>query len=189
MTMKVVIITGSNSKISSSTRLAKHVGSILEENNHQVKLFDLYQSPLPYFSTDDAYSTHVALRELKQSMEQASAVVLSSPEYHGSISGVLKNVLDHLGQVHFEGKPVLSLSSAGGPVGVSSLQQLQSIVRNLHGINCPEWISIGGAERESFQQSARSDAVIDKKADARIHRATESFMRLAQLVHQNSMVV
>lgn len=38
---------------------------------------------------------------------------------------------------HISGKPVLSVSSAGGPVGVSSLTHLQSIMRNLHGVNSP----------------------------------------------------
>jgi hypothetical protein len=47
---------------------------------------------------------------LKQTVEAADALVFSTPEYNGSIPGVLKNVIDWLsrpsGQSSLNGKPV-----------------------------------------------------------------------------------
>lgn len=136
---------------------------------------------LPFYSPDEAFREEAALAELKKRMREADAVILATPEYHGSISGVLKNALDHLSQEHFSGKPVLSISSAGGSVGVSSLQQLQAIVRNLHGINCPEWMSIGGAQRKWFE-SAQDIYEVGQEVDDRIHRVLGAFLELARLI-------
>jgi azobenzene reductase len=155
---------------------------------HGVVLFDLYRSPLPFYSPEESFPDHAELRELKRVALTADAIVLASPEYHGSISGVLKNALDQLGQDHFKGKPVLSISSAGGPVGVSSLQQLQSIVRNLHGINSPEWLSIGGMQRKWFE-SVQDGYEIGQEIDDRIHRVVGAFLELAGLIRGNSKEV
>lgn len=149
--MKITMIAGSNQRAATSTRLAEYIKHLATLEGHQVILIDLYQTPLPFYSPDDANAGHEALEKLKEAMLEAEGIVLATPEYHSGISGVLKNALDHLGQDHFNNKVVLSVSSAGGAIAVSSLTQMQTIVRNLHGINCPDWLSIGGDQRKSFQ--------------------------------------
>ncbi|AJY77027.1 NADPH-dependent FMN reductase [Paenibacillus beijingensis] len=175
--MNIVIIAGSNRKGATSTRLAEYVEGLIKEQHANVKLFDLYRSPVPFYSTDQPYSDHAALKELKQAVLNADGIILATPEYHGSISGVLKNALDHLSQEHFGNKPVLSMSSSGGAVGVSSLQQLQAIVRNLHGINMPEWISIGGEQRNWFEPGGSG---VGHDMEVRIRRALGAFLEFTQ---------
>ncbi|QYR20354.1 NAD(P)H-dependent oxidoreductase [Paenibacillus sp. sptzw28] len=145
--MHIAIITGSNRAGAASTRVSQYLMKLIEEKGHQVSFIDLYERRLPLYSPDDT-ELHAEVAAMSEAVLEADAIVLSTPEYHGSVSGVLKNALDYLGFDHFDGKAVLSVSAAGGPVGVSSLQHLQTIVRNVHGINCPEWISVGGAQRE-----------------------------------------
>ncbi|WP_053373617.1 NADPH-dependent FMN reductase [Paenibacillus sp. FJAT-27812] len=180
--MKVTILTGSNRDSATSTRLAVHVGQLISKKGHSVLLHDLFQTPLPFYSPDGIGHDHAAVQQLQQAMREADAIVLASPEYHGSISGVLKNALDFLGQDHFRGKAVLSLSSSGGAVGTSSLQQLQAIVRNLHGINSPEWISIGGAQRNLLADGLAAYEGGGHEIHDRIHRSTLAFLELASLV-------
>ncbi|OPA77758.1 NADPH-dependent oxidoreductase [Paenibacillus selenitireducens] len=179
--MNIVIIAGSNRKSATSTHLAEYIAKLIRQRNHQVTWIDLYHSPLPFYSSDQSYAEIAAVTDFKHAILQADAVVLASPEYHGSISGVLKNALDFVSKDHFSGKAVLSISSAGGAVGISSLQQLQAIVRNLHGINAPEWISIGGSQRKSFEASLDVYEV-SQDIDDRIHRALGAFLELARLV-------
>ncbi|MFC5650056.1 NADPH-dependent FMN reductase [Paenibacillus solisilvae] len=183
--MKIVILAGSNRKAATSTKLAKYAGRLIEQKGHSVTLFDLYRTPLPFYSPDDYGVEHAELIVLKQSLVEADGIVLVTPEYHGSISGVLKNALDHLGQDHFNNKPVLSVSSSGGAVGVSSLTQLQAMVRNLHGINSPEWLSIGGAQRKWFEGELDSYE-IGQDIDDRINRVVASFLDLTKLVRGQS---
>ncbi|PWV90637.1 azobenzene reductase [Paenibacillus cellulosilyticus] len=175
--MQIVIIAGSNRQGATSTKVADYAGKRLAQQGHQVRLFDLHAQPLPLYSPDLNAGASEPAAALQQAMLAADAVILATPEYHGSFSGVLKNALDFLGQSHFSGKTVLSISTAGGPVGVSSLQQLQAIIRNLHGINSPEWISVGGSQREAFEQGGDFEnhaGIYD-----RIHRALDTFADLA----------
>ncbi|WP_426452334.1 NADPH-dependent FMN reductase [Paenibacillus sp. S-38] len=169
--MKITIVTGSNRKDASSTQLSRYIGRALEEAGCEVTLFDLYERPLPFYSPDQAEPDE-NLTAFRQALNEAQGIVLSTPEYHGSLSGVLKNALDWVGFDQFDGKVTLSVSSAGGAVGVSSLQQLQTIVRNVHGINCPEWISVGGSQRDFAADGEPADA----KTRERVLRTVQYFV-------------
>lgn len=170
--MKIVMLAGSNRRGASSTILARTMAKRMEQAQVEVNVFDLAEWQLPFYSPDVSYANHDGVQRLNRLMLEADGIVIATPEYHGGISGVLKNALDFLGQVHFAGKPVLSISSAGGQVGVSSLTQLQAMVRNLHGINSPHWISIGGDQRARYSNSATAEL------DARAEQAMESLLDL-----------
>lgn len=176
--MKISIITGSNRKHATSTKLARYIEKLLIAAGHDVLFFDLYIKPIPFFDPDSRMNQDENLMELKTIMRQAQAIILSTPDYHGSVSGVLKNALDHLGFDDFDSKAVLSISSAGGAVGVSSLTQLQAMVRNVHGINCPEWISIGSDQR-SFNAQGEPEHLQIKE---RTHKVLKYFLSMAALL-------
>lgn len=180
--MKVMILTGSNRKMATSAKLAEHAAHFINQQGEKVTLFDLHKRPLPFYSPDESHPEHEHLSALHQEMLSANAIILITPEYHGSMSGVMKNALDHLGQTHFNGKVVLSASSAGGAVGVSSLLQLQAVVRNLHGINTPDWISIGGMQRKRFEVGYDGYEG-GQEIEDRIHLVLESFLNLARKIN------
>ncbi|KOP67870.1 arsenic resistance protein ArsH [Bacillus sp. FJAT-18019] len=183
--MKIVIIAGSNRKDATSTMLAKALKAQMNRLFVEVKLFNLYETPLPFYSPDDIFHSHDGVRELQRLMLEADGIVLTTPEYHGGMSGVLKNALDHMGKLHFSGKPVLSVSSAGGAVGVSSLQQMQATVRNLHGINSPEWISIGGSQRSIYETEAAEGMIV---LDYRAKEALSIFMEMVRKISSGEKV-
>lgn len=172
--MNIAIIAGSNRLHSTSTQMARYVEKRLSALGHSARLFDLRVHPLPLYDPDGT-TEHEGARALAKLVAVADAVVLATPEYHGSVSGVLKNALDYLGTEHFDGKMVLSISSAGGAVGVSSLQHMQVIVRNVHGISCPEWISIGGDQRQ-FDAGGEP---LHASVRSRVERVLGTFTRLA----------
>ncbi|GAA3400898.1 NADPH-dependent FMN reductase [Paenibacillus hodogayensis] len=174
--MNIAILAGSNKQSSTSTKLCRYIARRLEERECEASLFDLYSRPVPLFSPDNRNPADVNLAALKETMLKADGIVLSTPDYHGSISGVLKNVIDHLGFDHFDGKVVLSVCSTGGAVGVSPLLQLQVMVRAVHGVNCPEWISIGGENR---QFDAEGDPV-STHVQERTIRAIDYFLKLCR---------
>ncbi|RKN85005.1 NADPH-dependent FMN reductase [Paenibacillus ginsengarvi] len=180
--MKVAIIAGSNKQASTSTKLCRYIAKRLEDRDCSVTLFDLYSRPVPLFTPDNRNPPDANLAALKEAMLRADAIVLSTPDYHGSISGVLKNAIDHLGFDHFDGKVVLSVCSTGGAVGVSPLQQLQVMVRAVHGINCPEWISIGGENRQFDEDGEPVSAQVKDRAV----RAVDYFLRMSRQLRGNS---
>jgi azobenzene reductase len=171
--MKIVIIAGSNRRGSTSTKMSRFVSARLQARGHTIQLWDLYTQPLPFYDPDQEARPEPAT-QLAGLVAEADAIVLATPEYHGSVSGVLKNALDYLDGDHFSGKMVLGISSAGGSVGVSSLQHLQVIIRNVHGINCPEWISLGGDQRRFDENGEPVPAV-----KARVERVLDTFLELS----------
>ncbi|PYI56427.1 NADPH-dependent FMN reductase [Paenibacillus flagellatus] len=178
--MHIAILAGSNKAASTSTKLCRYIETILKGQGHDTTLFDLHKRPVPLFSPDNRNPADDNLASLKRTMLQADAIVLATPDYHGSVSGTMKNALDHLGFDHFDGKTVLSVCSTGGAVGMSPLMQLQQIVRTLHGINCPEWISIGGDFREFDAEGVPVSAAVQE----RTVRAVSYFVRMASALRQ-----
>jgi NAD(P)H-dependent FMN reductase len=59
-------------------------------------------------------------------------VLLGTPVYHGSYSGVLKNALDHCGFDEFENTTLGLLAVAGGGFPVTALDHLRSVCRALN---------------------------------------------------------
>ncbi|MBW5445073.1 NADPH-dependent FMN reductase [Cohnella sp. CFH 77786] len=173
--MNVAILAGSARRESASTKVARYIGKRLNALGHNARVFDLRETPLPLYDPDEDAVPEPA-RALAQLVAESDAVVLATPEYHGSLSGVLKNALDYLGAEEFDGKVVLSVSAAGGAVGVSSLTHLQTIVRNLHGINCPDWISVGGDQRR-FDAEGNP---LDERMRLRIENVLETFVRMSR---------
>jgi FMN reductase len=74
---------------------------------------------------------------------EASGIILATPNYHGSLSGVLKNALDLMSMREFEGKVVGLIGVSGGRMGgTSTLNTLRAIGRTLHAWVIPSeaWI-------------------------------------------------
>ncbi|SEO24347.1 NADPH-dependent FMN reductase [Paenibacillus sp. OV219] len=181
--MRIVMIAGSNRANATSTSLSLYIKKVMEGEGHEVTLIDLYKQPLPFYGSAGA-DTDANVVAMRQAVLHSEAIVLSTPEYHGSMSGVLKNALDFMGGDHFDSKAVLSVSSAGGAVGVASLTQMQAIVRNMHGVNCPEWISIGGAQREFNEDGSPKSTDVQ----TRIHKTVPYFLHLAAMLKRSPIV-
>ncbi|MBJ3764221.1 NAD(P)H-dependent oxidoreductase [Maribius pontilimi] len=77
--------------------------------------FPLYDGDL---ETNDGIPD--AVHTLAQQIDDAEAVVISGPEYNGSISGILKNALDWISRVDgnpWADKPVALMAAAAGRSG------------------------------------------------------------------------
>ena len=83
-------------------------------------------------------------KQLQQKVGQATGIILSTPEYYGSFSSVMKLVIENLGYPSaLTGKPVALLGVAGGTIGaVKSLEHLRSVVSHVGGIVLPLPISV-----------------------------------------------
>jgi len=76
---------------------------------------------IPLFSQDlEAQAIPPAVTQLAQEIRDADALLIASPEYNFSISGVLKNAIDWMSRLPaqpFKDKPVALLSATLGPLG------------------------------------------------------------------------
>jgi NAD(P)H-dependent FMN reductase len=127
---RVVVVAGSLRE-QSYTRLAgTHVLEGVESAGAEGEVLDLREWDLPPLNPDvDGQGDAVAFA---RTVADADAVVLGTPMYHGSFSGVLKNALDHCGFDEFEGKTVGILGVSGGAFPVTALEHLRSVCRALN---------------------------------------------------------
>lgn len=86
----------------------------------------------------------VAAQALIQAARRADCVIISSPGYHGGISGLLKNALDYLQGLADDPRPYLQhkavgciVSAAGWQAGATTLSSLRATVHALRGWPTP----------------------------------------------------
>lgn len=95
---------------------------------------------------------------LRQRLARASGIVLATPVYHGSFSGLLKNALDQLRGDAFANLPVGTLASGGGPRSASvACEQLRTVIRALSGWSTPTHIGMtyGDVTEEGANENLR----------------------------------
>jgi chromate reductase, NAD(P)H dehydrogenase (quinone) len=92
--MRILGISGSLRADSHNTALLRAAAELLPPGV-ELELYEGLRDIPPYDQDeDDAGQHHPAVLALRQAIEQADAVLISTPEYNHSIPGVLKNALD-----------------------------------------------------------------------------------------------
>ncbi|MGA8474467.1 MAG: NAD(P)H-dependent oxidoreductase [Candidatus Cybelea sp.] len=118
-----------------------------EEMGATAELADLRDYDLPFCTGEDSGAGKPGVLRLRQRVSEASGVILATPNYHGTLSGVLKNALDMMSMREFEGKVVGLIGVSGGRIGgMSTLNALRAIGRTLHAWVIPSeaWIFDAG---------------------------------------------
>lgn len=146
--IRVVAINGSL-RPGSHTRQALQIAlKGAQEVGAETHLIDLadYQLPLCDGKEEGHWPADVA--RLRAEVKGAQGVILGTPEYHGSFSGVLKNALDLMGFKEFEGKMIGLVGVSGGRMGaLEALASLRVIGRALHAWVIPDQAAIPEAHR------------------------------------------
>jgi len=116
----------------------------------QTQYLDLRDYQIAF--TDEAWESNnpsSGVERMRQEIRSAHGIILGTPEYHGSFSGVLKYALDLMGFKEFEGKLIGLVGVAGGKIGaINSLTNLRTVGRSLHAWVVPEQVSIPEAWRQ-----------------------------------------
>jgi NAD(P)H-dependent FMN reductase len=101
---------------------------------------------------------------LRKQLKESQGIILGTPEYHGSLSGSLKNMLDLMSTEQFEGKIVGLVGVAGGHIGaINSLNTLRTIGRNLHCWVLPEDVSIADSATAFNEDGTANDPAIEDR--------------------------
>jgi FMN reductase len=129
-------------------------------------MFDGPSLVLPLYAPENPERTDGALR-LIEALRQADGVIISSPGYHGSISGLLKNALDYVEDmskdknVYFEGRSIGLIACAyGWQATGSTLATLRSIAHALRGWPTPLGVAINSLGNAFDAEGVPSEAGI-----------------------------
>ena len=166
--MKILAVPGSLTEDSTTRKAVEIVAEAARQAGADVEIFDLRKYPLPIYDARSDESTYPEnVHRFKQKMLEAEGFILASPEYHGSVSGVLKNALDFIGARELEGKFVALLGTSGGALGATNtLNTLNIICRNLHAWTLPSMPSVP----QAYQAFHPNGSLKDEKLERRLHQ-------------------
>jgi chromate reductase len=119
--MKILAISGSLRRESHNTDLLRGAAAAAPDGV-EIELYHGLKDIPPYDADDDIPGKQpLPVRRFKAALEQADAILISTPEYNSSIPGVLKNALDWasrpLADSPVQNKPVAVMSSSTGMFG------------------------------------------------------------------------
>gem|GEM_PF-87387 len=130
-TPKVMCLIGSMTPNGNGARMMDIAMRAVEAAGGQANLWDVHAKRLPFFGETWA-DDNVA--EFKQQALEADAFLLCTPEYHGTISGLMKNQIDWLSFDQFSDKPVALMSTLGGQSNSNALNHMRLSLRHVHAI-------------------------------------------------------
>ena len=117
---RILGISGSLRRDSYNTELLRAAAQELPPGVELV-LFDGLRAVLPYDADEDVEPAPEAVRELREAIAGADALLIATPEYNGSIPGLLKNAIDWASRPFpdnvLRGKPVAVIGASTGMFG------------------------------------------------------------------------
>lgn len=155
-TLHVLGITGSLRDASFNTALLNAAAELLPPEM-ALEIVDL--ADLPMFDVDTEKPFPTAVAQFREKVAAADAVLISTPEYNSSISGVLKNALDWASrqpQPPFAGKPVAIMGASTGVFGTARAQMiLRQVLTHIGALVMPKPEVMVAKAQEAFDEQGR----------------------------------
>ena len=184
--MNIEIISGSPRENSVTHRVALFLKKFLQEHTtHTVDIIDVKEWDLPLlqnvFVSVDA--TPEEFKPLSKRMFNAHAFILVTPEYNGSYTPALKNVLDHFPKQSHKTFGIVT-ASPGMMGGIRATQQMQLLINALFGIASPHMLVAGMVDKK-FDAEGN---LIDKNFQKIIDVFVREFLWLAESLHPETVL-
>jgi FMN reductase len=148
----IVAVGGTLRPNSSTERAMRHVLEGVRRAGARTLLISGASLQLPLYQPDNPERSALA-QTLVRELALADGIILGSPGYHGSISGLVKNALDYAEDLredarpYFSGRAVGCIATAGGwPGAINTLSALRDIVHALRGWPTPLGAAINTAD-------------------------------------------
>ena len=147
----------------------------------EVHVWDLVEKPLPLVGAEGSWDDS-NVKELQALAIECDGYILTSPEYHGTMSGVMKNTLDWIYKDHVGGKAFGLMSTLGGITNSNTLNHMRIAVRWIHGWCVPEQVAVGKV-KEAFDDD---DKLIDADVAQRVAELAQSVVSAAIMLRQKN---
>lgn len=170
---KFVAISGTSRPDNFTHRALGVVCQALRKRGVELEVFDARSMTLSFPgspATDDA-------KRLEDAVREATAVVLATPEYHGSFSAMTKLILENMGfPSALKSKPVALVGVAQGRIGaIKSLEQLRGVCSHMGAIVVPQAVSIAGV-----QTAFEGDELVDQAVRRALEGSAEALFQFVQ---------
>ena len=175
---RILGVTGSLRENSHSTKtLATVLQVAASKFRAEVRLLNLSETKLPFYSPNitDSDSFYGNIKIVSQDVEWADAFILASPDYHGSMSGTIKNFLDHFWE-EFAGKTFGYLCTSHEK-GLTVMDQMRTAVRQCYGWSMPYGVSIN-----SGQDFSADGQIINSQLSKRLNMLARDLVIYGKLI-------
>lgn len=175
--MKIEIISGSPRVNSVTRRVALNLKNWLDNNTeHEIDIIDMKDWDLPavqsvFVSVD---RTPDEFKPLAERIFNSDAFILVTPEYNGSYSPAMKNLLDHFPKQHHKPFGIVT-ASPGAFGGIRASQQLLQLVPSLFGIASPYMLIVPAVDKKFDEQGNLVDPAFEKS----VHNFISEFLWLS----------
>jgi NAD(P)H-dependent FMN reductase len=160
MTIKILGVGSSMREGSFGTRTLKTVLDAAGKHEAKTRLLDLRNIRMPMFNPDISNEYDEQMKKVIENVSWADAFVLASPDYHGSMSGAMKNFLDFYWE-EFAGKTFGYICSSHEK-GLTVMDQMRTAVRQCYGWSLPYGVSING-EQDFDEKGEIVDSLLVKR--------------------------
>lgn len=167
----IVGLGGTATPGSSTERLLRHALERCAALGARTLIFDGTALDLPMYAPGES-ARDVKTLALIDGLRRADGVVIASPGYHGTVSGLIKNALDYVQDmaedesVYFEGRAVgLIAAAAGWQATGTTLTTLRSITHALRGWPTPMAVAVNSMQPVFGPDGAIADSGVIAQLD------------------------
>lgn len=185
--MKIEIISGSPRVNSVTRRVALHLKKwIFENTEHEADIIDLKDWSLPPVQSVfvSVEKTPDEYKPLTERIFNADAFILVTPEYNGSYSPAMKNLLDHFPKQHHKAFGIVT-ASPGAMGGMRASQQLLLLVPALFGVASPYMLVIPSVDKKFDAEGNLLDETFFKS----VHNFISEFLWLSEKIVEEKITV
>ncbi len=172
-TLKVLGIAGSLREKSFNKALLRASQS-LAPKTLQIEIFDL--APIPLYNRDiETIGFPASVIQFRQQIAEADALLIGSPEYNFSITGVLKNAIDWASrppEQPFSQKPIAIMGGGGTYGSARSQYDLRKILGGLNAYVLPKPELMITKIATKFDENGQ---LIDEETQKYLTRLLEAF--------------
>ncbi len=162
--LRMMGICGTYTLDSANGRMLEIVSELLINHDIDWIVWDNEANPLPFVGEDGCWD-HPNVKKFKELANSVDAFVLSSPEYHGTMSGVMKNSLDWLSFDQTSGKVFGFISTLGGQANTTTLNHMRVVSRWIHGIAIPEQLVVAKVKNVFDSEGNISDQDLSSRIE------------------------
>ena len=166
----IVGLGGTMTADSSSERVLRHVLRTCEAAGARTLCFDGQALDMPMYGFGTPRTEKVAA--MIDGLRRADGIIITSPGYHGTVSGLIKNALDYVEDMakderpYFEGRAVgLITVAAGWQATGTTLATLRSIVHALRGWPTPMAVTVNSRMPVLAEDGTVCDAALGNQLD------------------------
>jgi len=182
--MRIIGFAGSLRKGSYNKMLLANAAEIARGQGAEVEVLGLEDIPPYNFDVEQA-GLPAPVAQFKEKIANADALLIASPEYNYSVSGVLKNAIDWAsrpsGSNSFKGKVAAIMGASNGNFGTARMQkELREILRQLDVWVIPTPDMLVSKAQDAFDENGKfKDKAQEEKLGKLVARLIETVKKLA----------